>query len=76
MTDTPNPVIVDPAKPIFQPLFQVSPTLPESVDFDIKPIWIAFDVSPAAFPHWVCRTTTQEEIDAKRTSITTHHHRH
>lgn len=50
MTDTPNPVIVDPAKPIFQPLFQVSPTLPESVDFDIKPVWIAFGVPPAAFP--------------------------
>jgi hypothetical protein len=64
MTDTPNPVILDPGKHIFQPLFQVSPALPESVDFDIKPIWIAFDVPPAAFPHWVCRTTTQEEIDA------------
>jgi hypothetical protein len=50
MTDTADPVIVDPAKQTFQPLFQVSPTLPESVDFDVKPVRIAFDVPPAAFP--------------------------
>jgi hypothetical protein len=74
MTDTPNPVILDRAKPIFQLLFQVSPALPESVDSDIKPIWIAFDVPPRR-SHNGCRTTTQEEIDAWRTSITTHHHR-
>jgi hypothetical protein len=69
MTNTPNPVILDPAKlktgngdqarfsnPIFSfygrnPLYisaavPGSPALPESVDSDIKPIWIAFDVPP------------------------------
>lgn len=50
MSDTPVPVTIDPGKPIFQRLFEVSPTLPESVDFDIKPVRIALDVPPAAFP--------------------------
>jgi hypothetical protein len=50
MSDDPSVVTVDPASPVDRPLFVVSPALPENIEFDIKPVWTAFDVAPSAFP--------------------------
>ncbi|KLL12498.1 hypothetical protein FrCorBMG51_04295 [Protofrankia coriariae] len=43
-------MIVDPANPVVRPLFEVSSALPESLEFDIKPVWTALAVPPSAFP--------------------------
>jgi hypothetical protein len=48
--ESPVVVVADSATPTDVPLFQVSPTLPENVEFDIKPVWTAMDVPPSAFP--------------------------
>ena len=50
MTDDPGVVTVDPASPVVQPLFGVSPAKPENIEFDMKPVWAGFDVAPSAFP--------------------------
>jgi hypothetical protein len=50
MSDDPGIMTVDRASPVVQPLFGVVPALPENIEFDMKPVWTAFDVGPSAFP--------------------------
>ena len=50
MSDDPGIVTVDPASPVVQPLFGISPALPENIEFDMKPVRTAFDVTPSVFP--------------------------
>jgi hypothetical protein len=50
MSDQAPAVSLSPERPEVRPLFAVSPTLPESVEAKLKPVRIALDVPPSAFP--------------------------
>jgi hypothetical protein len=50
MTEQVPDVVLDPGKPEVRPLFAISPTLPESIAAHLKPVRIALNVPPTAFP--------------------------
>ncbi|WIM97888.1 hemopexin repeat-containing protein [Actinoplanes oblitus] len=50
MTDQAFTVSLDPGTPQVRPLFAISPSLPESIEAQLKPVRIALDVAPSAFP--------------------------
>ncbi|BCJ45064.1 hypothetical protein GCM10010168_68640 [Actinoplanes ianthinogenes] len=50
MTEQVPDVALDPAKPEVKPLFAISPALPESIEAQLKPVRIALNVPPSAFP--------------------------